>query len=186
MMITKREIVVELFWVLGSLLLSLVLIYLLKLNFSFFENGNIGLHDTYFVIDNSYFGLLALFFVPIAYVLLITRSFFTKLKRVLAIIILIILNVLFIAFNSHRIAFFIVFLYTNYILPTQNTGWAISFPADSDEIVMPQQNSFPLIDNFDFWYTVVLLISTLLLVFFSILLGLRIAKPKTASIEKPA
>ena len=95
-MITKRDILIELLWLVGVLIMSLVTVYLLKENLSLLEDGDIGFHDTYLVIDNSYSGLLFLIFVPIAYLILTIRAAFTKLKSVFAIIILLLLNLFFI------------------------------------------------------------------------------------------
>lgn len=175
-MITKRDILIELLWLVGVLVISLFIIYLLKENLSLLEEGNIGLHDTYIILDNSYLGLLSILFVPLAYIAMLVRGVLTKLKSIVSFLILLVLNLIVIVFNSHFIAFLLAVTKVKYF-PRDSEGWTIHPPLKDGEIISESiTDTYFDSDSIGFWYSIVLFILCLSLIYFSYQLALKVKK----------
>lgn len=177
-MITKRDILIELLWLVVVLVISLITVYLFKESSSLVESGDVGFHDVYLVLDYSYAGLLSIIYVPIAYIILSVKGLFTREKRLISIINILILNLLFIAFNSHFIAYLLQLISVSYF-SKESGGWTIHPPLRDSEVIGDSVvDTYFDSDSIGFWYTIVLFILCLSLIYFSYQLALKVKRLK--------
>lgn len=174
-MITKKEILFELIWVVGICLLAILLSVFLVNNFPL----EINIHDTYIVVSNWSFFFVCFLFI-LGFLIYIIKEGVNKYKKILGNILILFFSgallVLVEAIAGWFIPYFGVLIGSSGI---GSGGWTVYPPLSAHEVYMSQP---PIYYSPEFWQTLIYFIINpiiqLLIIFISIKTGRLIQSKK--------